>query len=288
MRNGAYITEKCGESFSTMFRVEKILHDARSVHQRITVADIRGLGRALFLDENFNVGPFMEAHYHEPMAHIPIAMLDGDRLEALIIGGGDFGVASHLLKHPSLKRLDLCELDPEVLAVCRKYFPQWAEAEKDPRARVHVGDGFDYLRQCPPDGLDVIIVDSTDPFLHGGVLISDEFYARASRSLKSGGVLMQIVADHILFREVWNDVIPAARPHFPALAPIFLPIPFYATGAWGLMLAAREPARLDPFRVSAEYLKSIPNLKTLTPELVRGWFSLPPVVERELGPLLRT
>lgn len=282
---GTFVTDWDGNSYASLFVVEEVLYSKRSDYQKIMVFETKDLGRVLMLDGIFNVSPVMEAFYHEPMAHIPMAMVDGLK-EVLIIGGGDFGVASHVVKHDSLGRLTLCELDPEILTVARAYFPQWAACELDSRVTVKVGDGFKHLAQCRPESLDVIIIDSTDPYLHGSVLISDEFFKRAADALKPGGVMMQIVADFIFYPKVWLEMIPKVKRHFSAVAPLAVPIPFYATGSWGLMLAGKERRTLDPKRVSGAFLSGIKDLKTLTPELVEGWFSLPPFVREAFASVL--
>lgn len=285
MEGGMFVMDRDGNSYASLFMVEKVLYSARSEYQKIMVFETKDLGRVLMLDDIFNVSPVMEAFYHEPMAHIPMAMADGSK-EVLIIGGGDFGVAYHVVKHDSLQRLTLCELDAEILKVSRRFFPQWAACEQDPRVTVAVGDGFAHLSQCRPESLDVIIVDSTDPYLHDSILISDEFFNRAALALKPGGVMMQIVADFIFYRDVWLKVIPRVKRYFSDVAPMAVPIPFYATGAWGLMLAGKETDGLDPERVSADYLSEIQDLRTLTPELVAGWFSLPPFIRKSFATVL--
>ena len=285
MERGVYTFDGDGESYGTFFRTERILYQSRSRFQEILVFDTREMGRVLMLDNIFNVSDTMEAFYHEPMAHIPLAMREGDQ-EVLIIGGGDFGLARQVLKHPFVTGITICELDPEIMEVCRKFFPEWAACESDERLTVRVGDGFDYLDACPSESLDTLLIDSTDPYLRESPLISEAFYQKAERALKPGGVLMQIIADFLFYKKIWFEVIPRVASHFPVLKPISIPIPFYATGSWGFLLAGKEQTRLDPERVSEAFLGAIPELKTLTPDLVRGWFSLPPYLREEFGPML--
>lgn len=284
--NGMILVDRDCRSYGTLIRAERVLHDQQSPYQRIMVVETENLGRVLMLDGIFNVSPVMEAHYHEPMAHIPVAMAQTPE-RCLIIGGGDFGVAHHLIKHEGLRRITLCELDPEILTVCRRYFPQWAACESDRRLEVRVGDGLAYLRDADSDSLDLIIVDSTDPYLGAGnVLISNRFYRHAVRALRPGGVLMQIVADFLFYRRVWAEVLPRATRHFDSVSPLFLPIPFYATGNWGFLLAGKAHDHWSPDRISTAFLNGIGGVETLTAERVRGWFSLPPYVAGEIGGLL--
>ncbi len=286
MDQGILLYDRDSDSYGSFFKVGRLLFQCKTEYQEIMVFDTPDMGRVLMLDGIFNAGPVMEAFYHEPMAHIPMAMTAGEK-NVLIIGGGDFGVAMHLLKHKSVQNLTLCELDPEVLKVCRKFFPEWAKAENDPRMRVHVGDGFDFLRDSEPERFDAIIIDSTDPFMGESVLISEEFYRLAQKALKSGGVIMQIIADYIFYKSVWLKVMPRVKKFFSCLNPVFLPIPFYSTGSWGLIIAGKNKKYLDPEKVSAQYLDNIEGIKTMTSELVKGWFSLPPMLQEEFGPYVQ-
>ncbi len=275
---GTLFFDTSGDHFALAFQAERILHLEHSAYQQICVFESKDLGRVLMLDEVFNVSTRMEAFYHEPMAHIPLAMIENPQ-RVLIIGGGDFGAAQHVLKHKEVRELILCELDPAVLEAAREFFPQWANAEKDPRLRVVVGDGYAFLRDSEPASFDAIIVDSTDPFDKAMVLAREEFYQAARRGLKEQGVLMQIVADGLIYRDFWPAILPRVKRHLTKIRPLFLPIPYYATGAWGLMLAGGPEARLEPGRVNQRYLKRIGGAQTLTPELVTGAFSLPPYLK---------
>lgn len=284
MQTGLYIVDQSGASFATVFRPDRILADVRSEFQRITVFESAELGRGLMLDSIFNVSTVMEAFYHEPMAHIPLAVA-GSKESVLIIGGGDFGVVHHLLKHGDLQSVTICELDGKVLDVAREFFPQWAVSEADPRLSVRVGDGAAWLSATAPQSLDAVIIDSTDPFEKADMLVSEPFYRSAAAALKPGGALIQIVADAVLYRDVWRYVVPRVRCCFSSIRPLFVPIPFYATGAWGLIVAVKGRGTVAFEKVTREYLDSIGGVRTLTPELVRGWASLPPFLADAMGDL---
>lgn len=272
------IMEPSGSHYGSYFVVDRVLLDKKSEYQRILIFESQQLGRVLMLDNIFNVSTRMEAYYHEPMAHLPLAMLD-DPKRVLLIGGGDFGIAKELLKHKGLEEVVMCELDGEVLDACRTYFPEWASCESDPRFHLKVGDGFAYLKERGEKSFDAIIVDSTDPILHAPMLISKSFYREAERVLKDEGVCMQIIADHILYPEAWETVIQRMQGEFADIHPLFLPIPFYATGAWGLCVSAKNKGTIQPARCDEAFLSGIEGLRTMTAPRVQGWFSLTPELQ---------
>lgn len=275
MDNMLTIMEPSGDHYGSFFVVERVLYDEQSEFQRVFVFESKSLGRVLMLDNIFNVSTKMEAYYHEPMAHLPVAMLEKAE-HILLIGGGDFGIAKHLLKHKHVQKVTMCELDPKVMEACRKHFPEWADVEQDPRFDLQVGDGCAYIQQCANESLDAVIVDSTDPIIHAPMLISEDFYKDVYRVLKPGGNVTQIIADHMLYPEAWETVYPRVTKVFDDTRPFFLPIPFYATGAWGLMMAVKGSEKLDISRCSDEFLGKIDNLQTMSSTGVQGWFALPP------------
>lgn len=279
------LTDQISDSFSYTINVKELLYHTVSAYQEITVADTLDIGRVMLLDNVFNVGPIMESYYHEPMAHIPLG-LRRDHGRVLIIGGGDFGVARQVLKHDDVTELIMCELDEKVLEASRRFFPEWAKSEDDPRLKVVVGDGARYLDDLDGDSVDVIIVDSTDPFHFAEMLISKEFYERCYRALRPGGVMIQIVADIIFYPWAWKNVMPNVKSVFSCIKPVFFPVPFYTTGNWGFVVLGKEVDDLDPSMVDAGFLGKVPGLKTMTPELVKGWFSAPPQVRELLGEFL--
>ena len=79
----------------------------------------------------------------------------------LIIGGGDGAVIGEVLKHKSVKRVVLVEIDKMVVDASKQFFPQF-NPWTDPRLTVHFADGAKYLTEHVGE-FDVIIVDSSDP-----------------------------------------------------------------------------------------------------------------------------
>lgn len=81
----------------------------------------------------------------------------------LLLGGGFNGSISEALKHPTLERLDYVEIDPALIDLYRRIFPQEsAAAFSDSRVHVHETDGRLYLKTTRSH-FDVIIVSISEP-----------------------------------------------------------------------------------------------------------------------------
>ena len=110
--------------------------------------------------------------------------------QVLLIGGGIDGSLAQALQHPSIQDIDYVELDPAVLELARRYFPEfWKPIEADPRVRVHVTDGRWFLK-AGISRYDVIIVNLPDPqTAQLNRFYTLEFFAQAARRLTDSGVL---------------------------------------------------------------------------------------------------
>jgi spermidine synthase len=103
------------------------------------------------------------------------------------------------LKHSTVEVVDHVDLDEEVINTCQIHFPQWGHCWKDPRARLHISDGAKFVRDAPDNYYDVIIQDSSDPWvveddgtitpLPSGVLYEEDHICQLHRVLSPNGIL---------------------------------------------------------------------------------------------------
>ena len=112
-----------------------------------------------------------------------------DIKSVLVIGGGDGGCIRELTKYDSIEKIDLCEIDREVIKVCREFLPQTALRMDDIRAELHIADGLKFVRR-QKEAYDLIIVDSTNPFGPGEGLFTREFYGNCLSALTADGILI--------------------------------------------------------------------------------------------------
>jgi len=76
----------------------------------------------------------------------------------LIVGGGDGGVATEVLKHPDLEKVTVVEIDEELVAESRKHNES---TFTDPRLELIMGNATEFVKDQKEDSFDVIIVDYT-------------------------------------------------------------------------------------------------------------------------------
>ena len=169
-------------------RVERQIYGGESDFQRIDVFESPELGRFLVLDGFVMLTERDEFIYHEMIVHVPMAV-HPDVRSVLVIGAGDGGVVRELAKYPEIERIDLAEIDEQVVGVCREYLPRVSCSMNDERLHIYYEDGLKFVRRKENE-YDLIIVDSTDPFGPGEGLFTKEFYGSCYKALKEEGIMV--------------------------------------------------------------------------------------------------
>ncbi|MEU0383534.1 polyamine aminopropyltransferase [Streptomyces chartreusis] len=233
--------------------------------QEVVLADgTDGRPLDVFLDGRLRVSGRDELRYHEALVH---PAMTGPHARVLILGGGDGLAAREALRHPGVERVDVVELDEEVVRLARTDPALSAlnrHAFGDPRVRVTTQDAFGWLRGAPPGAYDVVLSDLPDPGITASTkLYSQEFYGLARRVLAPGGRLVvhagPVASSPRVFWTVEATVRAAGFRTAPygtggrhagfAVGPDRTPADrSRAPRDWGFVLAARtEPRpRLDP------------------------------------------
>ena len=111
-----------------------------------------------------------------------------DPRSVLVIGGGDGGVLREVVKHASVRRAVLCDIDEAVIRLAKQYLPAMSIGFQHPAVTTHVGDGFAFL-QDHADEFDVIITDSSDPEGPAEALFGKSYFELLHRALTDKGVI---------------------------------------------------------------------------------------------------
>jgi spermidine synthase len=113
---------------------------------------------------------------------------DNARLEsALFIGAGAFGMPEEMSREFPLARVDVAEIDPQVIEAGRKFF----KLSEHPRVQAHAGDARHFLRTRKNQHWDLIFGDA-----YAGVrsipshLVTKEFFQLVSDHLTPQGIFV--------------------------------------------------------------------------------------------------
>jgi spermidine synthase len=165
------------------FRTSQPLVDFQSEYQRVRIYESPRFGKLLRLDDCFMTSEKDEFFYHENMVH-PAAVTHLAPRRALVIGGGDGGACEEILKHPSIEKVVLAELDPAVVDVSKEHLPSiHRNAFDDPRFELRIGDGAAFVRETD-ERFDLVLLDLTDPVGEAVALYQRELF-EACRNVRA-------------------------------------------------------------------------------------------------------
>ena len=262
-------------------RVQRHLYSHKSEFQQIDIYDTPEFGKVLTLDGNVMLTERDEFIYDEMITHVPMAVHPNVR-DVLVIGAGDGGVVRELARYESIRRIDLVEMDEQVLDACRRYLPGNACRLDDDRVHIYFDNALRFIRRKHAQ-YDLIIVDSTDPFGPSEGYFTREFYGICYNALRDDGIMVNQQGSPF-YRQ---DAEAMQRSHkrivstFPISRVYQAHIPTYAAGYWLFGFASKKYHPIDDFdrdKWLALHLKT--NYYTV--RLHTGAFFLPAFLERML------
>ncbi|KAL7544174.1 hypothetical protein ACHAWF_014184 [Thalassiosira exigua] len=178
--------------------LHSILHASTSAVQSVQVIDSY-FGRTLVTDGKTQSAEHDEFVYHESLVH-PALFWTAHRSGAasapksvFIGGGGELATAREVLRHRTVERVVMVDIDPEVIEVSKKYLPEWGgeAVANHPKLEYIVGDVQQYLLGSD-ETYDAIVIDVSDPIEAGpaAALYTQEFYRLVKTRLNPDGAFV--------------------------------------------------------------------------------------------------
>lgn len=268
-----WYTEKQTPHFGITAKIAQTLHHEQTEFQKLDVIETEQFGRMLVLDGMVMTTDKDEFAYHEMLTHVGMNTHPEPK-RVLVVGGGDGGAIREVLKHPSVEKAVLCEIDGRVIEVARSYFPAIAGALADPRVEIQVEDGIQHIQNHPQE-YDVILVDSTEPVGPAVGLFQKPFYQGVHEALRQEGVMVAQTESPWFNRDLITQVYRDLSDIFTVTRLYTANIPTYPSGLWSFTLASKGP---DPLLVPEDRLIA-PDTRYYRPELHQALFRLPRFVE---------
>ena len=268
-----WIKEAQIEDAAMIYKVRETLVRKQTEYQDLAIVETNRFGRMLLLDGIVQTTIADEYVYHEMITHIPLFTHPNPK-KVLVVGGGDGGAIREVLKHPSVEKAVLCEIDKCVVEECMKYLPEISCELENPRCEVFIGDGIKYVHEHKNE-FDVIIVDSTDPFGAAEGLFGGSFYKEISECLTKDGIFVAQTETPFYLPEVVRKVFSDAKEVFPVTKLFMAAIPTYPGGYWSFTIGSKM---YDP--EEADVPKELGfDTRYYTPKLHKACFALPKYVE---------
>lgn len=270
-----WVMEQLTENAAFGFRAHNVQRQ-HTPFQTLEMLDTPSFGRVMRLDDHFMTSEGEEFFYHECMAH-PAAMAHPDPQQVLVIGGGDGGLAEELLKHNTVQRLVLAELDEAVIEVSKAQLQRVHNGVwDDPRLQLQIGDGMAYV-DSTTDRFDLILLDLTDPHTPAGSLYSAEALQRMRRVLNPGGALVLHLGSPVFHAEQVRALSQTLKATFAQVACYGTYVPLYGA-YWGMAVCSDS---LQPTAVSAAQIderlaaRDVTDLQYYNADIHGALFALP-------------
>lgn len=250
---------------------DEIVYTKDTPYQRIVITRGRA-GFQLFLNGNLQFSSTDEYRYHEALVH-PAMLLANNPRRVLVLGGGDGLAVREILKYPSVERVTLVDLDPEMTRLSSR-FPLLAklnqQAFDDPRVQVVNDDAFIWVEKTTEPLYDTAIVDFPDPNSFSlGKLYTTRFYRLLrTRLTEQASVSVQSTSPMFARNSYWCIIRTLEAAGF-VVRPYYTAVPSF--GLWGYALArgsAFEVPRNPP-----------PGLKFLDDQTLTAMFTLAKDIE---------
>lgn len=231
--------------FGQYLTVDNVVYRQKTAHQDLIIFDNAAFGRVMALDGVVQTTERDEFIYHEMMAHVPL-LAHGQARKVLIIGGGDGGMLREVCRHRSVEQVTMVEIDAGVVDLCRRYLPNHsAGAYDDPRFRLQIADGVDFVNQTD-EKFDVIISDCTDPIGPGESLFTSAFYQGCASALRPGGIFVAQNGVCFLQQDEAVDSHQKLRNYFSDVSFYQAAIPTYFGGIMTFAWASQDPTLRQP------------------------------------------
>lgn len=235
-----------------MHGIKTILFSKQTKFQQVEIMDTGSYGRCLVLDGKIQSSELDEFIYHEALVH-PAMLSHPDPKRVFIVGGGEGATLREVLRHKTVQRVLMVDIDQEVVESSKRHLPEWHQgAFDDPRVELRFLDARKYLEETK-DRYDIIVIDISEPVEEGPayLLYTKEFYSLVLDRLTPNGLIAlqagtTALTSLLCFRAVYQTL----KAVFSIVAPYEACIPSFGL-PWGFVVASN---RVDPRKISVEQI----------------------------------
>lgn len=282
-KRDVWFTDKDENVALSLRHTGDMLYHAKSPYQTVRVLDSYAYGKMLAIDDMVMATEKDEFVYHEMITHTPV-FLHGAVKRALVIGGGDGGTIRELFRHEGIEEVVMVEIDEKVVEASKLHLPNLSYEFDNPKLKLHIADGIEFLANCPENAFDLIVIDGSDPEGPAEGLFSASFYEDVYKALKPNGILNLQSEGPLFNNAAFVGLSKCIKEIFGAesVACYLAYISTYPTGMWSFTTARKgAPLNISEFDIAAAAIFSQQHdLKYYTPEVHLAAYALPPFVRK--------
>jgi spermidine synthase len=233
-----WFTETVNDTVGNTIKVRERIFSGRSECQKIEIVDTYQFGRTLILEGSIQLTEKDEFTYHEMISHVPLFTHPNPE-RVLVIGGGDGGTIREVMKHSTVTRAKLVEIDPLVIEKSKQFLPFVSCEMENPRVEVIIQDGTQYIKSHK-ESFDIILIDSTDPVGPAVGLYQKEFFEDVHKALKNDGIMVAQSESPFFDQPIVRELFAILKPIFPIRKMYLAPVPSYPSGLWSFVFCSKK------------------------------------------------
>lgn len=267
--------EETHENIALRFRLKQRLFNEQSDFQKVEVVETQEHGMLLAHDGMIMVTEKDEFVYHDMITHVPMYTHPNPK-NVLVIGGGDGGTVREVLKHKSVEKVTMVEIDGMVVEASKKFIPQTSSKLVDPKVTLLIQDGVKFMKEST-EVFDVIIVDSSEPIGPATPLFNVDFYKDVFSRLSENGIVVSQGESPYYDIKMQKVLVKILSEVFPKVHLYNYCNMSYPSGLWSFTYASKGlcPFKdFDPKNVNQKF-------KYYSPEMHWGAFMLPQFIMDE-------
>jgi spermidine synthase len=236
-----WFTDNRGPFEEYKFSIKEKIVDTTTQFQKAEIIDTHAFKKCLILDGDLQSAECDEFIYHESLVH-PAMILHKNPENILILGGGEGSTLREVLKHKSVKRVVMVDIDGEVVEFCKKNLVSFHQnAFEDERVELIIDDAKNYIQTCK-EKFDVIIGDLCCPVKNSPAcdLYTKEFYEVLKNKLNDNGVfVLQSGPGDIPQLQLNSLIHNTLESVFETTTPFYINVPSFAM-AWSFIIATKN------------------------------------------------
>ncbi len=232
-------------------RIRQVYYSGRTPFQDVVVMEGAAFGRSLVLDGKTQSTEVDEFVYHEGLVH-PSMIAHNQPRSVFVAGGGEGATIREVLKHKTVDRVVMVDIDRKVVELCREHLPNHHQNSfEDPRVELIHDDCLAYLEKND-ELFDVFIIDVPDPLEAGPayLLFTQEFYSLLKDRMRPGGLMVAQSGPTgpSFYGQCFSAVANTVSSVFPVVALSETFVPSFGS-TWGFVIGSLGP---DPAQLSVE------------------------------------
>jgi len=285
-KSGFFYLEPITEYLIREIRVDKIYFQTKTKFQLAECFYNPFFGKVLFLNNKIQSAQVDEYIYHESLVH-PALLTHPIPQKVLVIGGGEGATLREILRHGSIKKVVMVDIDRELVKLCQEYLPEWSKgAFSNPKTRLVFEDARRFIERARSK-FDIVISDLSEPLKESPSvnLFTKEFFVKIFEILEEDGIfVLQAGSTDPYYHQFFCSLVKTAEKVFPLVRPYWTFILSFGQ-PWGFILASKK---YDPLSASEREIarrvreRRIREIRYYHPGLHKGYFALPLYLTRSL------